>query len=319
MTTRQASRNRGPGDAPDPPTDTGARAASKPATDALPAGLYIVATPIGNLRDITLRALDVLGGADLVACEDTRVTGRLMKAYGLDTTLTAYHDHNAARARPRLLDEIAAGKAVALVTDAGTPLVSDPGFKLVAEAAERGLPVTPIPGASAALAAVSAAGLPSDRFLFAGFPPAKAGQRRAWLGDLVGIEATLVLYESPGRLAATLADLAEIAGDRPAAVMRELTKLHEEHRRAPLFELAAQYRDAATPKGEVVIVIGPPAPEAPADDAAVDAMLADALARESVRDAVRTVAEATGRPRKEVYARALMRGSDSGPGSEEAE
>lgn len=303
MTARQSSRNAGPGGEPE--TYTGGDAARKPAPAPLPAGLYLVATPIGNLRDITLRALDVLGAADLVACEDTRVTGRLMQAYGLSTRLTPYHDHNAARARPRLLDAVAAGQAVALVSDAGTPLVSDPGYRLVAEAAQRALPVIPIPGASAALAALAAAGLPSDRFLFAGFPPAKAGARRRWLAGLMPVTASLVLYESAGRLAATLADLAAVAPERRAAVMRELTKLHEEHRRGSLAELAAAYAAAPAPRGEVVLVLEPPAAEAPADDAAVDAMLADALATQSVKDAARAVAAATGRPRKEVYGRAL--------------
>jgi len=263
-----------------------------------------VATPIGNLRDITLRALDVLAGADRIACEDTRVTGKLLAAYGLKKSLTAYHDHNAAAARPKLLDAIGRGEAVALVCDAGTPLVSDPGYKLAAEAAAAGFAVTPIPGASAALAALSAAGLPSDRFLFAGFPPQKAGKRARWLAGLLAIDATLILYEGPSRLAATLAAIAEGAAERQVVVMRELTKLFEEHRRGTAADLAAHFQAAGPPKGEIVIVIGPPgAAEAAAPD--LDALLDDALKAMSVKDAAKTVATATGLPKKEVYARAL--------------
>ncbi|MCR9219377.1 MAG: 16S rRNA (cytidine(1402)-2'-O)-methyltransferase [Alphaproteobacteria bacterium] len=273
--------------------------------DPLPAGLYIVATPIGNLRDVTLRALDTLAGADLIACEDTRVTAKLLAAYGLKTRLTPYHDHNAAAARPKLLDAVTQGRAVALVSDAGTPLISDPGYKLVAEAAARGLPVIPIPGASAALAALAAAGLPSDRFLFAGFPPSKAGARRAWLADLAALHATLILYEAPSRLAATLADLAALDPERPVAVMRELTKRHEEHRRGSASELSAHYAAAPKPKGEIVLVLGPPAAPAAAGPEDLDRMLADALTRLSLKDAAAVVAQASGRPRKEVYARAL--------------
>ncbi|MEQ8604848.1 MAG: 16S rRNA (cytidine(1402)-2'-O)-methyltransferase [Marivibrio sp.] len=272
--------------------------------DRLPAGLYIVATPIGNLRDITLRALDVLGAADRIACEDTRVTAKLLAAYGLKKSLTPYHDHNAAAARPKLLDAIGRGEAVALVSDAGTPLVSDPGYKLAAEAAAAGFAVTPIPGASAALAALSAAGLPSDKFLFAGFPPPKAGKRARWLAGLLAIDATLILYEGPSRLADALAAIAETARDRPVAVMRELTKLYEEHRRGTAAALADHYKTAGPPKGEVVIVVGPPgADEAEAPD--LDALLQDALAAMSVKDAAKIVAAATGLPKKDVYARAL--------------
>jgi 16S rRNA (cytidine1402-2'-O)-methyltransferase len=271
----------------------------------LPAGLYIVATPIGNLRDITLRALDVLKAADIVACEDTRITSRLLNAHDIQQSLSAYHDHNAAAQRPRLLDAIAAGKSVALVSDAGTPLISDPGYKLVAEAVARGLPVFPIPGASAAIAGLSAAGLPSDRFLFAGFPPPKQGARRTWLGELLTIDATLLIYEGPSRLAAMLGDLAALEPERPVAVMRELTKMFEEHRHGTAEELAQHYAGGPTPKGELVIAVGPPTQSAEMRAQDLDAMIVDALQKMSVKDAAKTVAEATQRPKKEIYARAL--------------
>ena len=226
---------------------------------ALAPGLHLVATPIGNLRDTTLRALEVLAAADVIACEDTRVTRKLIDHYGITTPLTPYHDHNAAEARPKLIARLAAGDAVALVSDAGTPLVSDPGFKLVRAAHEAGHAVTAVPGASAALAALAVAGLPTDRFFFEGFLPAKSGQRQARIAELARIPATLVLFETGPRLAAALADLAEGLGPREAAVCRELTKLHEEVRRGDLAALAAHYEAADEPRGEIVLVIAPPA------------------------------------------------------------
>lgn len=293
-------------------TPTG-EAFSTPQAEALPPGLYIVATPIGNLRDITLRALDVLTAADRIACEDTRVTAKLLAAYGLKKSLTPYHDHNAAAARPKLLAAIADGAAVALVSDAGTPLISDPGYKLAAEAAAAGHRVVPIPGPSAAVAALSAAGLPSDKFLFAGFPPQKGGKRARWLAPLLAIDATLILYEGPSRLADTLQAVADVAPDRPVAVMRELTKLYEEHRRGTAVELAAHYRAAGPPKGEIVVLIGPPdAAEGETGEAELDALLGRALASMSVKDAAKTVAAATGLPKKTVYARALELGKGDG-------
>jgi 16S rRNA (cytidine1402-2'-O)-methyltransferase len=266
-------------------------------------GLYLVATPIGNLRDITLRALDVLAAADLVLAEDTRVTGKLLAAYGLSKRLERYDEHAAARARPKVLAALAEGGRVALVSDAGTPLVSDPGYRLVTEALADGAAVWPIPGASAALAALSTAGLPTDRFLFAGFPPPKAAARRTFLEGLKGVRATLILYEGASRLGASLADMAAVLGPRPAAVARELTKLYETVARGDLATLAADPA-LASPKGEVVVVIGPPGEEAaaPAD---VDAALADAVARLSPADAAREVAAATGLPRRDLYRRAL--------------
>jgi len=270
---------------------------------ALPGGLYVVATPIGNLRDMTVRALETLAAADLIACEDTRVTRKLTERYGIATLLTPYHDHNAAEARPRLLERIARGAAVALVSDAGTPLISDPGFKLAREARAAGHAVTALPGASSVLAALTVCGLPTDRFLFEGFLPAKEGQRRKRIDELRLIPATLVLFETGPRLAAALADLAAALGPREAAICRELTKLHEETRRGDLVTLATEYAAEGEPRGEIVIVIAPA--DAPADAADLDQLLQQALARTSVKDAVGEVAAVTGRPRREVYHRAL--------------
>jgi 16S rRNA (cytidine1402-2'-O)-methyltransferase len=274
------------------------------AAPALAPGLYVVATPIGNLRDMTLRGLETLAAADLIACEDTRVTRKLLDHYGIATLLTPYHDHNAAEARPRLLERIAGGAAVALVSDAGTPLVSDPGFKLAREARAAGHPVTALPGASAVLAALVVAGLPTDRFVFEGFLPAKEIQRRKRIDEIKRLPATLVLFESGPRIADSLADLAAALGPREAAICRELTKLHEEVRRGDLATLAADYAAGAEARGEIVIVIAPPA--VPADNAGdLDALLRHALARLSVKEAVGEIAAVTGRPRREVYQRAL--------------
>jgi len=270
----------------------------------LPGGLYVVATPIGNLGDITLRALATLAAADVIACEDTRVTRRLTGRYGILTPLTPYHEHNAAAARPKLLARLARGEAIALVSDAGTPLISDPGYKLVRAACEAGHAVVPLPGASAVLAALSVAGLPTDRFLFAGFLPAKQAARRARIASLGAIPATLVLFESGPRLASTLADLADGLGPRAAAVCRELTKLHEEVRRGDLARLARDYAADAERRGEFVLVVAPPS-EAAAATGDVDDMLRRALAHASVKEAVGEVAWVTGRPRREIYRRAL--------------
>ena len=277
-------------------------------------GLYLVATPIGNLGDVTLRALELLAGADLIACEDTRVTRRLTERYGIATPLTPYHEHNAVEARPRLLQRLAEGAALALVSDAGTPLISDPGYKLVREALAAGHSVIALPGASAVLTALSVAGLPTDRFFFEGFLPPKQAARQKRIAALAAIPATLVLFESGTRLPATLADLAAGLGARAAAICRELTKLHEEVRRADLAQLARDYAEGAETRGEFVIVVAPPNDaEAPAVD--VDEMLRNALARVSVKDAVGEVALATGRPRREVYRRALELTKDNGDGA----
>jgi 16S rRNA (cytidine1402-2'-O)-methyltransferase len=269
-------------------------------------GLAIVATPIGNMLDITLRALATLRAADVIACEDTRVTQKLLARHGIARPLLAYHDHNAERMRPLLLDRLRRGELVALVSDAGTPLVSDPGFKLVQAALADGLPVTTLPGASAPLAALVLSGLPSDRFLFAGFLPPKSGARRTALADLAAVPATLVFFESAPRLAAALADMAAVLGPRAAAVARELTKLFEEVRRGDLAELAAHYRDAGKPRGELVVVVGPAGEAAGPSAAALDEQLKAALAQMSVRDASEAVAAATGRKRRDVYQRALL-------------
>jgi len=276
---------------------------------ALDPGLYVVATPIGNLRDITLRALEALAAADLIACEDTRVTHKLLERYGIATPMTPYHDHNAAEARPKILARLAAGAAVALVSDAGTPLISDPGFKLVRAAHAAGHAVTALPGASAVLAALSVGGLPTDRFVFEGFLPPKETARRKRIDEIKRIEATLVLFETGPRIAAALADLAAAFGPREAAVCRELTKLHEEVRRGDLATLARDYATGAEPRGEIVIVIAPPeASETPAAD--LDTLLRQALGRVSVKEAVGEIAAVTGRPRREVYQRALTLSQD---------
>lgn len=276
------------------------------AASKLAAGFYVVATPIGNAGDITRRALEVLSQADAVVCEDTRVTGRLLARYGIATQMVSYHEHNAQRMRPILMERARSGEALALVSDAGTPLVSDPGFKLVREAVGEGLAVTALPGPSAMLAALVLSGLPSDRFLFAGFLPPKTAARRTSIGSLKPVEATLIFYESAQRLADTLADLAFVLGPRDAAVARELTKLFEEVRRGTLSELAAHYGEAGPPKGEIVVVVGPPVAEEreiAAED--VDELLREALDRATVRDAAAEVAARIGQPRRIVYARAL--------------
>ena len=285
---------------------------------ALPAGLYLVATPIGNLGDISRRALDVLRRAARIACEDTRVTRKLLSAEGIATPLTAYHDHSGPRERRRLLDAIAGGEAVALVSDAGTPLVSDPGYKLVREAIAEGLAVTALPGPSAPLVALSLSGLPSDRFFFGGFLPSRSGARRDSLQALAEIDASLIFFEAPSRLAACLADMAAALGDRPAAVARELTKLHEEVRRGSLGELSGHYEAAGAPKGEIVVVVGPPAATEAGAGFDLDGALRDALGHASLRDAAAAVAAASGLPRRQVYARALelaKEGDGGGDGS----
>ncbi|MGB5948578.1 MAG: 16S rRNA (cytidine(1402)-2'-O)-methyltransferase [Parvibaculum sp.] len=276
-----------------------------PRASRLAPGLYVTATPIGNASDISLRALEVLREADLVLCEDTRVTAKLFAIHGISTKMAPYHDHNAAEMRPKVLNRLAAGEAIALVSDAGTPLISDPGYKLVREAVEAGHMVTALPGASSVLAALMVSGLPTDRFLFAGFLSAKREARRKELAELAPVPATLVFLESANRLAASLADMAEALGEREGAVARELTKKFEEVRRGQLADLARHYEEAGAPKGEVVIVVGPPAARAPLGAHEIDAMLENALARASLKDAVAEIVAMTGLPRREVYARAL--------------
>jgi 16S rRNA (cytidine1402-2'-O)-methyltransferase len=275
-----------------PPDETG-----------LPPGLYIVATPIGNLGDISPRALTVLRAARRIACEDTRVTGKLLNHFGIKARLTPYHDHSAASVRPALITDALAGP-VALVSDAGTPLISDPGYRLVAEARAAGVNVVTVPGPSAVIAALSISGLPTDRFLFAGFLPAKAGARASAIAELAAVPATLAFYESGPRLAACLADLLAGLGNRPGAVGRELTKKFEEMVTGDLADLATRWADAP-PKGELVVLVGPPLPPAAPDAGDIDSALRTALASNSVKDAARQVAEALGLPRAHVYSRAL--------------
>jgi len=274
-----------------------------PKPNLLAPGLYLVATPIGNLRDITLRALDVLGGADLVLAEDTRVSGKLLAAHGLSARLQRYDEHAAAQARPKILAALAGGARLALISDAGTPLVSDPGYRLVREATAQGTAVFPIPGPSATLAALAVAGLPTDRFLFAGFPPPKRAARRAFFAELAPIRATLIFFEGGSRLAASLGDMAAVFGPREAAVARELTKLHETVARGTLDVLAADPR-FAEPKGEIVVLVGPGAPQA-ATPAQADAALIDALTRAGPAEAASEVARALGLPRRDLYVRAV--------------
>jgi 16S rRNA (cytidine1402-2'-O)-methyltransferase len=267
-------------------------------------GLAVVATPIGHSRDITLRALSILGQADTIACEDTRVTSKLLSLHGISRPLVAYHEHNAEKMRPELIRRLKQGETVALVSDAGTPMISDPGYKLVGACLDEGIAVVPIPGASSVLAALVASGLPTDRFFFAGFLPPKSVARKTALSGLVGIPGTLVIMESNRRLAGSLADMADVLGPRPAVVARELTKLFEESRRGSLPELADHYRREGPPKGEITIVIGPPS-ERVVDDKDLDRLLNLALKHGSVRDAAESVTAATGLSRRKVYARAL--------------
>ncbi|KSV66320.1 16S rRNA methyltransferase [Sinorhizobium sp. GW3] len=273
----------------------------------LDAALYLVATPIGNLGDITLRALETLAGADVLACEDTRVTRVLLDRYGITNRPYAYHEHNADEAGPRLLAALAEGRSVALVSDAGTPLVSDPGYRLGQLAIEAGHRVVPIPGASAPLAALVGSGLPNDAFLFAGFLPTKDKAKRDRLRELAAVPATILFFESPHRIAATVAAAADVLGEgRRASVCRELTKTFEEFRRGTLGELAAHYEQAGSVKGEIVLVIGPPdaAPELEAAD--VDALLQSLVADMPTGKAATEAARQTGLPRKELYDRLLQ-------------
>ncbi|WP_295811628.1 16S rRNA (cytidine(1402)-2'-O)-methyltransferase [uncultured Nitratireductor sp.] len=268
--------------------------------------LYLVATPIGNLGDITLRALEVLAGADLVACEDTRVSRVLLSRYGIAQSLTAYHEHNAREAGPRLLSAIEDGKSVALISDAGTPLVSDPGYRLVDQAIEIGLRVVPIPGPSAVLTALSASALPTDTFLFAGFLPVKEGQRRTRLETFRQTPATLIFFESPRRLADSLASMAAALGrERSACVARELTKTFEELRRGTLADLAAHYADSGAPKGEVVVCVEPPLDQESASAEDVDRLLLSLSAEMSTSKAAGEAARMTGERKSELYQRLL--------------
>ena len=274
-------------------------------------GLHVVATPIGNLKDISFRALETLAAADHVIAEDTRTTKVLLSHYGVSTPLTAYHEHNARLVRPHLLARLATGAKLALVSDAGTPLVSDPGYKLVQEAIAQGVHVTAVPGASAILAALIVAGLPTDRFFFEGFLPHKSAARRARLTKLAQVPGTLVFFESPRRLVETLVDCAAVLGPRPAAVARELTKFYESVKRGALTDLAHSLAQEEQLRGEIVLLIAPPEEGALIlAEADLDAKISAALAIHSARDAADIVAAATGHTRRHIYARILQRNTD---------
>ncbi len=268
-------------------------------------GLYIVATPIGNLGDMSARAQEILTTVDKIACEDTRVTGKLLSRFSINTPMMMYHDHNAGKVRPGLLADLRQGAAIALVSDAGMPAISDPGYKLIRACLDDNIPLTVIPGANAALTGLVQSGLPTHRFLFQGYLPVKSGARLSELEELSGIPATLVVYESGKRLARSLADMASVLGDRPAAVARELTKLHEEVRRGSLVELATSYGAGDAPKGEIVVVIAPPEVLPPPNEFELEVMLAERLSHLSVKDAASEVAQITKIPRKTLYGMAV--------------
>jgi 16S rRNA (cytidine1402-2'-O)-methyltransferase len=267
--------------------------------------LGLVATPIGNLGDLSVRAADYLRAADAIACEDSRITIRLLQHLKIKKPLLSYHDHNADEMRPRLIERLQRGEKMALVSDAGTPLISDPGFKLVREVAALGIPVTALPGPSAPIMALILSGLPTDRFLFLGFLAAKSAARRTELEEVAGLRASLILFETAPRLVTALADLRAVLGDRPAAVARELTKMFEEVRRGSLQDLLDHYTEAGPPKGEIVIVVGPPLAEAANAAVDLDAALLKALGAMRVKEAAEAVAAATNLPKRQVYQRAL--------------
>ena len=276
----------------------------------LPAGLYIIATPIGNIEDIALRALKTLGKADLIACEDTRVSGKLTSYYDISTPKTPYHDHNADAMRPKLLAMLREGKRIALISDAGMPLVSDPGYKLVAACAAENIPVTCIPGASASLAALALSGLPTDKFMFAGFLPVKSAARRTALAEIRDVPATLIFYETGPRLAKSLQDMLDVLGDRSVAIARELTKKFEEVKRDTLSNLLDIYAGGGETRGEIVVVVG--APEAGGSrswtEADIDALIIDMIENQgmSVKDAAAYVSAQSGLKKRDVYQRALI-------------
>jgi 16S rRNA (cytidine1402-2'-O)-methyltransferase len=273
--------------------------------DFLASGLYLVATPIGNAQDITLRALHCLRHADVIACEDTRVTARLLSIHGISRPLVSYQDHTEDLMVPGLLARLRQGERVALVSDAGTPLVSDPGFRLVRAAIQEELDVIPIPGASAVLAALCVSGLPPDRFMFVGFLPQRSSPRRRALAEFKAVPATLVFLESAQRLSRSLEDMSQILGDRAAAIGRELTKFFEEVRRGSLAGLADHYRTSGVPKGEVTIVVGPPQAAEPDDQLADGLLIHELAAGRSPRDAAMAVSERTGTNWRRLYPRAL--------------
>lgn len=267
-------------------------------------GLYVAATPIGNLKDVTYRVIETLAAADRILCEDTRQTAKLCAAYAIRTPRAAYNEHNADKVQPEIIEALKKGAAICLVSDAGTPLISDPGFRLVRAAREAGVKVIPLPGPTAAVAALSASGAPTEKFFFAGFPPSRAEARLVFLKSLAAVEATVVFYEGPSRLGDSLAAMAEAFGERRAIVARELTKLYEEFDEGSLPHLAAKY-SAAAPKGEIVVIVFPPEAPAAASRSDIDRFIAAALASMSVKDAAAAAADALGVPKKTAYERAL--------------
>lgn len=286
--------------------------AQTPAKDqTLKSGLYLVATPIGNMRDISFRALDVLSSVDSIACEDTRVTGKLLSAYRIKKPMVQYNDHNAARQRTKIMQDLAEGRRVALVSDAGTPLISDPGFKLVREARDQGFDVTAVPGANAVLTALQVSGLPSDAFSFIGFLPAKSVARRKTLEEWAATPGSLIIYETAPRLEESLKDMLSVLGNRQAAVTRELTKMFEEVQAGALEDLVKHYKKKGPPKGEIVVVIGSEATIATSDEdeaaraVTIEDQLRVALKSMSVKDAAEAVAAASGKSRKAIYTLAL--------------
>jgi len=279
---------------------------SKPTEPAksLQPGLYVTATPIGNLADITYRAVNVLKSADLILCEDTRVSAKLLAHYEISTNCIAYHDHNAARVRPQVVEKLKSGAAIALISDAGTPLISDPGFKLVREAAGAGVKILSVPGPSSPIAALSIAGLPSDRFLFLGFLPAKTHARRQVLSEVSGINSTLVFLETGPRLIKMLRDVLDVLGPRQGVVAREMTKLYEEVSRGAIDQLIEKFGSVERVKGEIVVIIEPPAEKSfEADE--IDALILEHLHSTSLKEAVAQVATITGIARRKIYTRAL--------------
>ena len=274
-------------------------------SERLPSGLYLVATPIGNLLDLSLRAIEVLQNVDVIACEDTRITSKILNRHNIKTDMRTYHEHNATRVRPAILSKIKQGGAIALVSDAGTPTISDPGYKLVKECIESGIEISSTPGANAAITGLLLSGLPTNRFLFAGFLSPKTNQRRNELEELANVPATLIFYESAKRLVATLKDMFEQLGNRPAAIARELTKHHEEVRRNKLSVLTSHYLNTGAPKGEIVIVVGPPLKKTPPSGKELDDLIFAQLQTLSVRDTTAKIVLETGLPKQKIYAQAL--------------
>jgi 16S rRNA (cytidine1402-2'-O)-methyltransferase len=275
--------------------------------EPLAPGLHVVATPIGNMGDITIRALAALAAADTVLCEDTRTSGKLMERFAIKTRLQPYHEHNAQKVRPEILARLEQGATIALISDAGMPLVSDPGYRLVKEAAERGIPVTACPGASAVLTGLALSGLPTDRFLFAGFLPQKQGERRRLLAEFAHLKATLIFFESPHRIIDTLHDLSTALPGRTVAVTRELTKLHEEVLRGTAAEIAAQLEARASVKGEITLLVGPPQEEDAVSEEDLDAAITEALADMPASKAASEIARRFNLNRQDIYQRILAR------------